>query len=108
MLPRQQGTRMGSPNRSSCPYRFLSYNSACDSPLGLWNAAGSNQAFTLVAASNTTFYLKLGCGKYLSVAGPCGNTVLDTWPSAGINQQFRFVPTATEGFPSFHHHLRVC
>ena len=42
--------------------------------------------------SGGIFYLKLANGKYLSYAGDCNNTVVDTWPEAGINQEFRIVP----------------
>ena len=76
----------------SCAYRFLSYTSDCKHD-DLYDSVGVNQEFLLLPrdAGNLTFYLRLSCGKYLSVAGACSNTVVDTWPEAGVNQAFRFV-----------------
>lgn len=56
---------------------------------------GSSAEFTLVDSNNHdgAFYLKLANGRYLSYAGDCSNTVVDTWPEAGINQEFRLVAT---------------
>ena len=65
----------------SCAYRFLSYTSDCKHD-DLYDSVGVNQEFLLLPrdAGNLTFYLRLSCGKYLSVAGACSNTVVDTWP----------------------------
>ena len=83
----------------SCNYRFLSFNAECNHD-GFWKAAGVNQELKFVRASaNRTFYLKLGCGKYLSVASTCANTVVDTWAEAGINQEFRMVPSTGVDVP---------
>eukprot|EP00040_Diaphanoeca_grandis_P011441 m.58659 g.58659 ORF g.58659 m.58659 type:complete len:518 (-) comp22594_c1_seq1:81-1634(-) len=77
----------------ACANRFLTYTSDCSTKITLSNTATSEFTLIQVPVTNDTFYLKLGCGKYLSYAGPCDNTVLDDWPAAGINQEIRFVPT---------------
>ena len=84
----------------SCAYRFLSYTSDCGHD-DLYNSVGANQEFWLSPApeGNQTFYLRLSCGKYLSVAGACSNTVVETWPQAGINQAFRFVSGSDADLP---------
>lgn len=77
----------------SCPYRFVSYSSDCNS-VDLWNGAGGNQQFKLISTgTNSTFFLKTSCGKYLSYPSDCSIHSIDTWPQAGINQEFRFTPT---------------
>jgi arabinan endo-1,5-alpha-L-arabinosidase len=81
----------------SCAYRFASYTSACTS-MDTWNAAGTNQEWTLVDAGNGLFYLKANCGGYLSVASDCSTNVVDIWSQAGINQQFRFVSSGNSKF----------
>lgn len=81
----------------SCAYRFLSYDSGCNS-VDLWKAAGANQEWTLVDAGGGSFYLKTSCGRYLSYAGDCDNHVLDLWSEAGINQKFNFVKGDNDDF----------
>lgn len=76
----------------NCPYRFLSYGDSCAGSADLWKAAGKNQEFTLESAGEDVFYLKASCGSYLSYPADCNqNDVIDLWPQAGINQQFRLV-----------------
>jgi hypothetical protein len=75
----------------SCPSRFV-HGDSLDTKVSLSSA---KTEFTLVT-SNTkdgAFYLQLSNGKYLSYASPCDETQVDTWPSAGINQEFRFAST---------------
>ncbi len=64
--------------------------------------AGLIQEFTLVAASkhdDGAFYLQLPNGHFMSYAGPCDQLKVDTWPEAGINQQFKFSKPSTSSAP---------
>lgn len=76
----------------SCPYRFMSYPSSCDS-VDMWNAVGGNQFWTFISTGEPdTFYLRTSCGRYLSYPGDCADTkTIDLWSEAGINQKFRFI-----------------
>lgn len=77
----------------SCAYRFMSFPNQCDK-VDLWNAVGGNQHFSFISTGDgdNSFYLKAGCGKYLSYPGDCSNTkTIDFWSEAGVNQKFRFV-----------------
>lgn len=105
-VPTQGWTYYIEANRASawpsCQYRFLSYPSSCDD-INLWNGAGINQQVTLEPTSygDSTFFLKLSCGKYLSYPGDCNQHKVDTWGQAGINQAFRFVPSGSGPFEYF-------
>lgn len=77
----------------SCAYRFLSYSSTCDK-VDMWNAAGGNQHWQFISTgdSDGSFYLKTGCGRFLSYSGDCNDkSTIDLWSQAGINQKFRLV-----------------
>ena len=79
-------------NWPECTNRFMSIDSH-DTKVSLSSNADSTAEFTLEASNNrdAAFYLKLSNGKYLSYAGPCNELQVDTWPEAGINQEFRFI-----------------
>ena len=74
----------------ACEYRFLSSSDCRHTGLATAPTADSpRKEFTLEeveGGAERTFHLRLSCGKYLSVAGPCEETVVDTWPQAGIRQ----------------------
>jgi hypothetical protein len=76
-----------------------------DSDSRTLSLAGSVQVFTLVAGSKRArsdvvgggdgaVYLQLANGHFMSYAGPCDQLHVDTWPEAGINQEFKFVRPA--------------
>jgi hypothetical protein len=75
----------------ACPNRFIGSSKSTKVDLA---GAGKSAEITLEADSTQdgAFYLKLGNGKFLSYANDCSNTVMDTWPSAGTNQEFRLLP----------------
>lgn len=82
-----------------CPFRFLSFDSAC-SVVNLWDSAGENQEFTLEQApGDAAVYLKTGCGKYVSYsASNCDDhsITLSATPSP-----FLVVPSPSGGFEFF-------
>jgi hypothetical protein len=84
----------------SCAYRFLSFPSTCDK-VDMWNGAGANQHWEFISTGDgdNSFYIKAGCGKYLSYPSDCANTkTIDLWSQAGINQKFRFVKGDNDQF----------
>lgn len=112
----------------ACPDRFVTFPLSCAPPITLGATVGTATSIELVpvpsgsifyshqpetrGASSSgsddggTFYIKLGCGRYLSVAGPCDQLQVDDWPEAGINQAFRFAPLPDGGGPSHDETLR--
>eukprot|EP00035_Acanthoeca_spectabilis_P028106 m.469221 g.469221 ORF g.469221 m.469221 type:complete len:512 (-) comp28285_c0_seq1:210-1745(-) len=81
-----------------CPNRFLSVDNACTQGSVALDSS-TNSPVELIPApqfgpSNSTFFIKLHCGKFLSYAGPCAELQVDAWPAPGINQAFRFAALA--------------
>ncbi|KAJ3437496.1 endo-arabinase [Anaeramoeba flamelloides] len=76
-----------------CKYRFLSYTSDQDSKVDMWEAAGTNQRWTIVANSGSSgaVYLKTTYGEYMSYSDDCENVSIKTSQQAGKNQEFRFI-----------------
>ena len=87
----------------SCPDRFLTYkdddddeDDDCSTSVTLGASADRRTAgLELLTASqfgppNSTFFIKLGCGQYLSYASACGVTQVNDSSSAGIKQAFKF------------------
>ena len=80
-----------------CTYHFLPYPNDCTS-VDLWNGASSIQRFELVQApGNETYFLRMRCGRFVSYHGNCASNLVDAWPEAGTNQEFRF---ASPGYGS--------
>lgn len=73
----------------ACADRFATFRSNCEPPIILGPSVGSSSALELIPrAGRDTFFVKLGCGRFLSYAGPCDAKQVDSWPAAGINQEF--------------------
>lgn len=90
----------------ACQNRFIESHGK-DTKVSL-GGAGESAEFTLEASSTKdgTFYLKSAKTKYMSYASACNELQVDTWPSAGANQEFRLVPT-TNGTYSVGHSLEA-
>eukprot|EP00658_Telonema_sp_P-2_P025014 TRINITY_DN2006_c0_g1_i4.p1 TRINITY_DN2006_c0_g1~~TRINITY_DN2006_c0_g1_i4.p1 ORF type:complete len:1304 (-),score=101.47 TRINITY_DN2006_c0_g1_i4:94-4005(-) len=81
-----------------CPANLLTFSEDCapnSIKLGASSKSLHAHSLELVAApefgpANSTFFIKLGCGRYLSYASPCDQTAVDSWGEAGPSQAFRF------------------
>eukprot|EP01047_Picozoa_sp_COSAG01_P043384 COSAG01_NODE_3847_length_5644_cov_25.352209_11_plen_239_part_00 len=78
-----------------CQSRFVSsHNTDSKAILGSTPGKGAELSLETSHTNDGAFYLRLSNGRYLSYAGPCTQRQVDTWPQAGINQEFRLVTAA--------------
>ena len=73
-----------------CTSRFVSGGAK---EVALATSVGADAEVSLESSSTRdgAFYLKLSGGRYMSYAGSCSELQVDTFATAGINQEFRMV-----------------
>ena len=73
-----------------CTSRFVSGSAK---EVALATSVGADAEVSLESSSTRdgAFYLKLSGGRYMSYAGSCSELQVDTFATAGINQEFRMV-----------------
>mmetsp|Transcript_11971 Transcript_11971/g.26469 ORF Transcript_11971/g.26469 Transcript_11971/m.26469 type:complete len:475 (-) Transcript_11971:127-1551(-) len=75
------------------PYRLFSPSGQPGTTSSLQKDGGSF-VLQVVPGKEDVYYLKTEAGRFLSYTADCGTTVVDSWPEAGGNQQFKLAKTS--------------